>query len=164
MKNIVLALMALVILGTGCSKEESIENKVDTNYYVRFALDGDNQEFNENVLALRSSDNGLQRVTVQGLVDLSANPAGLALVIAQPEPITANTYPEVLGSESPALLYRDGAGVEYTNLFMTGPSGIEIVVTEISQETIRGTFKGKVSDLNGNERNISDGSFYAAFQ
>lgn len=164
MKQIVFALMALVLLGIGCSKEESIENKVDTNYFVRFTLDGDNQEFNENVLALRSTDNGLQRVTVQGLVDLSANPAGLALVIAQPEPITAKTYPEVLGSESPALLYRDADGVEYTNLFMTAASGIEIVVSEISEQTIRGTFKGKVSDLNGNERTITDGSFYAAFQ
>ena len=164
MKRFLSALLGIALLGVGCTKETSLENNIDRNYYVRFSVDGEAREYTENVLALRSNDNGLQRVTVQGLADLSANPAGLALLVAQPDPIVAQTYPEVLGSESPAMLLRETTGVEYTNLFMTTASGIEIVINDINTATIRGTFKGTVADLNGEEKEITEGTFYAPFK
>ena len=164
MKSILFAFLGLALLFTGCSKEYSLEDKADNSFFVRFQLDRENKEYLENVLALRSNDNGMETVTVQGLVDLSANPAGLALLISQTDPIVAQTYPENFGSDSPAMLYRDTDGTEFTNLFMNAPSGLEIVISEINTETIRGTFKGTVSDLNGNTREVTDGSFFAKFQ
>lgn len=155
----------MTLIGIGCTKETSLENKIDRNYFVRFTVDSAAREYVGNVLATRSSDNGLQRVTVQGLANqASSNPPLLALLVAQSAPITAQTYPEVAGSESPAILLRDTTGAEYTNLFMTTPSGIEIVINAIDSSTIRGTFKGTVADLNGEEKIITDGSFYAPFQ
>lgn len=164
MKRLLFIFLGIAMLAIGCNKEMSVEDKVDLNYYVRFVVDGQSREFNDNVLAIRSNDSGLQRVAVQGLANLSANPPGLALVISQPEPIIAQRYPEVPGAESPAILLRDTTGIEYTNLFMNESSGIEIVINEINTGTVRGTFKGKVSDQNGDVKEISDGAFYAPFQ
>ncbi len=164
MKPILFALLALIFMCGGCTKEVSREDKTNDNYFVQFKLDGQTKEYLQNVSALRVNDAGLETLTVFGLSDLTANPPGIYLQIAQADPIVAQTYPEIMGSDSPAILYRDAGGVEFTNLFMTTESGLEITITEINAESVRGTFKGSVADLNGTVREVRDGAFYAKVQ
>lgn len=164
MKTFLFALLGLAMLAAGCTKELSVENKADNGFYVRFLLNGESKEYTKYVMAVRSRDSSLEKVKVQGVVDQSVNPAGVALQVSRTDSVIAQTYPEVFGADSPAILYRDTSRAEFSNLFMTGPSGFEIVISEINTETVRGTFKGKIADINGEVKEISDGSFYAKFQ
>lgn len=164
MKPVLIALLGFVWMLTGCTKEYSVEGKEETGFFVRFSVNGESRTYRENVLAERTQNGNQERVIVQGLADLSTNPQGVALIVADIPAVTAKAYPEVPGQEVPALVYRDSVGTEFTNLFMLVPSGMEIVVSEVNATTIRGTFKGQVADVDGNIVNITDGAFFTPFQ
>lgn len=148
-----------------CSKEESLEDVVDNSYYVRFKIDGTSKEYVQNVLAVRNDDSTTYSVAIQGLRDLSATPEGMAVIIAEPEPIAAKVYAEINSSDSPALLYRDSASTnDFTNLYMTTASGTQVIISQIDSVSVRGSFSGTIADMDGNTRVITDGSFHAKFQ
>lgn len=165
MKKIFFALMGILFLASSCSKEESEEQKAaDSNFFVRFKAGAETKEYKDIVLALRTTNGGMNTVAIQGQETLNANTPGIIVTITDPAEITAKTYTENGTNDSPATLYRDAAAKEFSNLFMTTASGFSVTITEINTTTVRGTFNGKVSDLNGDELTISDGSFYAKFQ
>lgn len=169
-RNLILPLLlvltgcTLLLTSTGCSKEESLEDKLDTSYHFRFTLDGRAQDFKENILAERRLETSLETVIVQGLADLSTDPAGMLLVLAEQPPVIPQTYPEVPGKDAPAMAYTDSVGTVFTNLFVPTASGFELTISQISATTVRGTFKGQMADANGNIHTVTDGSFYAPFR
>lgn len=161
---LVLAGCALLFSSTGCSKDLSLEDKLDTSYHMRFTLNGVPQDFKENILAERRLETSLETILVQGLADLSTDPAGMLLVLAEQPPVIPQTYPEVPGRDAPAMAYTDSVGTVFTNLFVPTASGFELTVSQISANTVRGTFKGQMADANGNIFTVTDGSFYAPFR
>ena len=161
---LVLAGCGLLLSSTGCAKDLSLEDKVDTSYHFRFTLDGNPKDFKENILAERRVDPNLETILVQGLADLSTNPAGMLLVLAEQPPVIPRTYPEVAGRDAPAMAYTDSAGTVFTNLFVPTASGFELTISQISATTVRGTFKGQMADANGNIHTVTNGSFYAPFR
>lgn len=161
---LVLAGCALLFSSTGCSKDLSLEDKLDTSYHMLFTLDGVPQDFKENILAERRLETNLETILVQGLADLSTDPAGMLLVLAEQPPVIPQTYPEVPGRDAPAMAYTDSVGTVFTNLFVPTASGFEISISQISATTVRGTFKGQMADANGNIHTVTNGSFYAPFR
>lgn len=165
MKRILFALLAVFLLASGCSKEKSEEDAgEDTNYFVRFRAGSDAKEFRNVVIAVRSSTSGVNTLTIEGGIAPTGNGERIVLGIAEAEPIVAQTYAESPNSDSPAILYRNATAVEFSNLFMATASGLTVTISDINQNTVRGTFSGRAADLDGNEIQISDGAFFAKFQ
>ncbi|OLY92912.1 hypothetical protein [Cnuella takakiae] len=161
---LVLSGCGLLFFSTGCSKEVSQEEGLDTGYFFRFTLDGQAKDYKENILAERRLEPSLETIIIQGLADLSTDPSGMLLVLAEQPPVITKTYPEVPGRDAPAMAFTDSIGTVFTNLFVPTASGFELTISQISSGTVRGTFKGQMADANGNIHNVTDGVFYAPFR
>lgn len=164
MKAIFFCLCAFLFIATGCTKENSEEENKDTNYYMRFTANGEVREYKDIVLATRSQMGADYVLSIQGQKEYSATTPGLSIVITQTQPFTAKTYTELTTDPLVAILYRNDAAVDYSSLYMTAASGLEVVISQINSETVRGTFAGSVADVNGGVVPITEGEFYVKFQ
>lgn len=154
----------MMLLAAGCSKEKSLEEEDDTNYFIKFNLGTEVKEYRDVVLAIRSTANGMNGVSVQGQATLTDNNDAVLITITELDPIVAKTYTENATSDSPVLAYRDASGNEFSTLFATVPTGVSVTIENINEASVRGTFSGTLYDLQGNPLEISNASFYAKFQ
>lgn len=164
MKKILLGLVAVVMLATGCSKENSFEQETETAYYVRFKVGGEVKEYHDVVLATSSTAGGTFSITVQGQAALTGNPEGIVVSVADNEPVIAQTYNEIPDSDTPAMMFRDGTGKEFSTLFATTQTGLSVTISRINNASVRGTFTGKAYSLDGTEMEVTEGAFFAKFQ
>ena len=164
MKRMLLALVAFVLLATGCTKENSYEQETETSYYVKFKVDGTVREYMDVVLATSSTASGVFTVTVQGQAALTGNPEGIVISVADNEPVIAQTYNEIPDSDTPAMMFRNDGGKEFSTLFATTQTGLNVNISRINSTSVRGTFSGKAYSLDGAELNVTEGSFFAKFQ
>ncbi|WP_132055008.1 hypothetical protein [Pseudocnuella soli] len=165
MKKLLLGLMAVVLVATSCSKENSFEQETETAYFVRFKVGGTVREYTDVVLATTSTAGGVFTVTIQGQADLAGNnPEGIVVTVADDEPVVAQTYSEVPDSDTPAMMFRDDTGKEFSTLFATTQTGLTVNLSRINSESVRGSFSGKAYSLDGNELEVTEGTFFAKFQ
>jgi hypothetical protein len=164
MKRMLLGLVAFVLLATGCTKENSFEQETETAYFVKFKVDGVLREYMDVVLATSSTAGGVFTVTVQGQAALTGNPEGIVVSVSDSEPVIAQDYNEVPDSDTPALMFRNDGGKEFSTLFATTQTGLNVNISRINSTSVRGTFSGKAYSLDGTELNVTEGSFFAKFQ
>lgn len=165
MRYLVLCLCFVATVFSACTKEESLEEtKASGSFYIKFKVDGQQVEYNDNVLATKGMMNDIHTITVQGQEELTAVSPGIAVFIADSSAITPKIYTDTAITSLSALFYRDASATDYTSLYMTEPSEMKIEIIDINDLVIHGKFSGKASDLNDNIRTFSDGEFFVRFQ
>jgi hypothetical protein len=161
----VIAFCLLALLFTACGKELSTENDSGTDdYFIKFKIDGTSVEYRDYVFATKGVLNNIHFVTIQGRETLENEVPGLGIFVQDISEITAQTYSDDGATTNNAVEYSGADSVVFSNQLMTEPSGMNIVITKIDSATVRGTFSGKISDLNLNQKTITDGEFSARFQ
>jgi hypothetical protein len=154
----------LVVLFSACGKEKSVEEASNTGNFLRFKVDGQSNEYKDYVFAIKTQIDNQYVVVIQGQKDVSSNVPGLGIFLQDSVEISTKTYGDEGLTSGNALLYSDSDSVNYSSLYMTEPSNLNIVITRIDSVYISGTFSSKVSDLNANGKIISEGVFQARFQ
>jgi hypothetical protein len=155
----------MAILITACGKEKSTEDGNGTgNYFLKFKIDGKSIEYRDYVFATRGFLDNVYYVTIQGQETQSSEVPGIGIFVQDFAEIVAQTYVDDGRSSSNALVYSGADSVVFSNLLMTEPSGLSIVITSIDSASVRGTFSGKVADLTANQKTITEGEFSARFQ
>jgi hypothetical protein len=161
----VIAFCLLALLYTSCGKDISAENDTGTNEnFLRFKIDGKSVEYRDYVFAGRGFLDNIYYLTIQGQETINSDVPGLGIFVQDFTDIVEQTYIDDGISTKNALLYSGADSVVFSNLLMTEPTGMKIVITKIDSASVRGTFSGKVADKNSIQKNIADGEFSARFQ
>jgi hypothetical protein len=175
MKRISLLLAMSVLAITACQKELTFETagvgtggggtNPDTNYFIKFKLNGVAMDYRTAVSAVKASfpaPLNVKTVTVQGRPGNATQPA-IGVDVRDAVDIVANrTYDEtVVNGTFSSLLYTNATGDIFSTAFATSASGFECRFSEVTATYVKGTFKGKTESLTGTAMDITEGSFYA---
>jgi hypothetical protein len=175
MKRLLFLLIIPVLALAACQKELTFETSgagtggggtnPDTNYFVKFKLNGTAFDYRIGVTAVKASfpaPLNVKTLTVQGRPGNAIQPA-IGVDVRDAVDIVANrTYTETLvnGTFS-SLLYTNATGDIFSTAFATSASGFECRFSEVTATYVKGTFKGKTESLTGTVMDITEGSFYA---
>ncbi len=151
------AFIAIGIVISSCSKDEA------DGYYIRFRANGELVEFkNQLILTAGFGQSGdLHTGTISGANDADSN---VGLQIYNNAPILAGTYSgygvsggAVVGviigykEKSSGVLFSSGGG---PNVDAT------VVITEITETTVKGTFHGKIMATGQPDIVVTNGSYF----
>lgn len=151
------AITIFIIVFTSCSKDEA------DGYYIRFRANGELVEFtNQLILTAGFGQSGVFHTgTISGANDADSN---VGLQIYNNAPILAGTYSGygvsdgvvvgvIIGykEKSSGVLFSSGGG---PNVDAT------VVITEITETTVKGTFHGKIMATGQPDIVVTDGSYF----
>lgn len=172
MRKIYIVLAMAVFAFSSCQQELTLENAGTGTgssgggggtgiYYVKFKLNGVQQEYREVATGVKGTLGPIQFFSVVGRPSSALQPA-IGVTINDATPIVINkTYDDtpVLGTLS-SLQYNDATGTSYSTAVALTP-GFECRFSEITATTARGTFKGNCSPIGSTAVNaITEGEFY----
>ena len=172
MKKIIsLGLIAISIsLFTAC-KKDSDNGGGGSNYYVKANVGGTDKNYTSNPMAVELNTGGVYSIAVEAGKE-SASPEGLGFQITQNNTaIAAGTYNEnssdytIIASFNPGssdVSAIFGAGL---NPFSSHP--LQIVISNISDKEVSGTFSGEFYDNSGTGTDsllITNGEFKVPIQ
>jgi hypothetical protein len=151
------AITILIVLFSSCSKDET------EGYYIRFRANGEMVEFtNQLILTAGFGQSGdLHTGTISGANDATSN---VGLQIYNNAPILAGTYSGYGVSDGAVV----GVIIGYTEkssgvLFSSGGGpnvDAAVVITEITETTVKGTFHGKIMASGHPDIIVTDGSYF----
>jgi hypothetical protein len=172
MKSILKIALVLLVLGfaTSCKKSSNSSS----SYYMKANFDGNDKEFNSQVMALKSNlGTDMYNLTITGITgteesvltlwsDKDDFTAGKTFTIDALNGTTKNiyAYTSPLGSSDPASIWTStyDYGVEDETLSCT--------ITEATSTYIKGTFSSVIyqnTDAAVAKKTITEGQFYAKF-
>ncbi|SRX76006.1 hypothetical protein [Aequorivita antarctica] len=162
-------LFAASMLIIGCSKSDDRPSSTDT-YYLEMKMNGTAKNFNNAAVAQTALDNeNLVKLIIGGTKDGLLN-EGFELDIEFLENnITIGTYfqPEPNGDpnyELSAKFYNTSTNTYY-NSFYYEPEEFTITISEISNSAVKGTYSGKIKNLDTQDVIIvSEGRFFVPIQ
>lgn len=136
-----------------CSKDES------DGYYIRFRANGELVEFtNQLILLAGFGTNGeIYTGTISGANDATSN---IGLQIYNNAPILEGTYSGYVGMSGVIIGYLEkSSGILFSS--GGGPNvDATVVITEITETTVKGTFRGKIMATGQPDIIVTDGSYF----
>jgi hypothetical protein len=153
MKKIIsLSLIAIsIFLFTACKKDSS--NGGGSNYYVKANVGGTDKNYTSNPMAVIINTSGVYSLAIAGGAGGSSL-EGLAFQInPNSGPVTAGTYDESSGDYAIAATYNPGTS-DVSAIFGAGLNPfsshpLQIVISNISDKEVSGTFSGEFYDNSG---------------
>jgi hypothetical protein len=173
MKRIAILFITLATVFTACQHELTFDNvgtgggnpQPNTNYYIKFKLDGRAFDYRESVVAVKATippPLNVKTINVNGRPGTAAQPLVAVDVRDVVDIVVNRTYDEtVVGATFSSLLFRDSTGDNYSSALTLLASGFECRFSEITATYVKGIFKGKVANITGGTKNITEGEFFA---
>ncbi|RYU90306.1 hypothetical protein EWM62_12320 [Mucilaginibacter terrigena] len=165
MKFIKTLIFSVVALGavtlSSCTKDD--DNDIVASATISASIDGTETTFNKNVVGTTGSVNGATFTSIQG-----SDAAGNTLSVTITGALTAGkTYVATSGNddEKPVILYTTTDNEAYLNADDDVSNAVSVTLSSVSSNnTIQGSFKGKVSTLlvgNGavKSKTVTNGKF-----
>lgn len=172
MKKCLIACICLVIISLSCKKSSNSTPA----YYLKCSLDGVAKTFNVNAKASNMNMAGIQSLSVYGNVTSAATMEGLNITVNNsPSPgkkIVAGTYSESQSTDFVVgAVYNPGSTtVVYGAGVYPGSNPLQIVITAMDANTIKGTFSGNLyyentssGTIGPNFKVVTNGEFYLHF-
>jgi hypothetical protein len=159
--------------GTGDDDGDQNPPPVTETYYVKMKMDGTALDYNGSVKAMRGmgDDGTTHTLQIQGIKNGSADEVDLMVLSAADA--TAGNYTEgkhdtyaIFGVYVPANR-ADDLGIYYGGIQLDNVAPFKINITEMTDEYVKGTFKGTFYDNEGNGTNkkvFTEGEFKAPLQ
>ena len=149
-----------------CSKDSG---SATSGYYVKFKLDDEQKQYNEIPAVFFSNNGYVYHFGVEAQKDPANDSDELITVIVNDlQPITINkVYVDSLmdAMQQALISYTNETGSHYTSIINDGHN-VKIVFTEISDNTISGTFSGEIYNVHEplDIHSITQGEFHLARQ
>jgi hypothetical protein len=171
MKKILLLSACVATLFLSCKKSSS-----GSSYYIQASVDGTAKTFNVNAMGVKFVANGVTDISVTGNVTSAANLEGINITInnsPSSKPIVAGTYSETNGTDfAVGAVYNPGSTtiVYGAGVYPNPVNPLQIVITSIDNNTIKGAFSGDFYYTNAGtgtigpaKKTFTNGEFYVKF-
>ncbi|MBS1742374.1 MAG: hypothetical protein JST81_05005 [Bacteroidetes bacterium] len=167
---IVAAQLLFLVISVSSCKKVVPSNVTGSVYYMKYKVDGVQKEY--SISGGKTIDTLISGVaygaTVAGSPNDGSESMGLLLysttVISNPQTFDDDNIPGYVLPEGSLDYVTNSGGLSYSSMELTSPN-VEIKITEITSAYIKGTFKGKLKEIDGsNVVNVTDGEFYAVRQ
>ena len=155
--------ICLILVLSGC-KKDSVENIPLGTFKVE--IGGTKYTFNELARASRLQVTGGYGIQIQGNYRVGST-TNLTITIVRPTPITGGSYRENAAS-NPLVTMVHCTEVLFPCVLRAEQYGstsnpVEIILTEVTGNSVRGTFKGELLSSSGGKEVLTNGQFYVRF-